>query len=457
VVIRAEQQSRNTKGKVAMSLHIGAASLVITPPLGTQIQGAGIPDQPACRVRDDLEANALLLHSGSESVLLVSCDLAGLPTDYVADVRAHMAEAAGVPERSVIIACTHTHSGPSIQKTNYKKPVAHAYMDDLRGRLIELAGAAAETMQPGMVGWGLGEARLGYNRRCCWADGSHTMYNPGKRTDFTGLEGPDDPAHLALFACDSTGNPLAVLYNNTTHPTAFYGRDLFSADFVGEARIRLRQALGEIPVLFLNGAQGDICRSIATPGRGRVLSGEQHVLAKGQLAAGETIRLFQEATARGEIHLGHCYDDLTLPVQLPDPERVAWGRSVLERIDAGEDIRGMESILAWGAVSLQQEFGDRPTDTVSIHALRIGDVALVTQPFELYCQFGLDIKRRSPAPVTGVCSLADGRAGYCPTIYGILGGGYSGEPIQWRRFAPEAGYRVVDTACRLLYELWAQN
>ena len=110
--------------------------------------------------------------------------------------------------------------------------------------------------------------------------------------------------------------------------------------------------------------------------------------------------------------------------------------------------------MAWGIASLADEFLDTPADTVAVHAVRIGDMALVTQPFELYCQFGLDIKRRSPAPLTGVCSLADGRAGYCPTLYGVLGGGYSGEPIQWRRFAPEAGYRLVDAACRLLYDLW---
>ena len=65
-----------------VTLKVGTASTVITPELGTQIQGAGIPDQPARTVRDELEANALLLSDGAESVLLVSCDLAALPSDY---------------------------------------------------------------------------------------------------------------------------------------------------------------------------------------------------------------------------------------------------------------------------------------------------------------------------------------------------------------------------------------
>jgi hypothetical protein len=69
----------------------------------------------------------------------------------------------------------------------------------------------------------------------------------------------------------------------------------------------------------------------------------------------------------------------------------------------------------------------------------------------------LDIKGRSPAPITAVVGLTDGYGGYCPTIYGILGGGYSGQPISWTRLEPNAGYLVVETAGRLLNSLWRPN
>lgn len=113
--------------------------------------------------------------------------------------------------------------------------------------------------------------------------------------------------------------------------------------------------------------------------------------------------------------------------------------------------------MAFGAVHLQEVFGRNPVDILPIHGVRIGDVGLVTQPCELYCQFGLDIKRRSPAPITAVVGLTDGYGGYCPTIYGILGGGYSGAPISWTRLEPFAGYRIVETASILLNELWREN
>ena len=66
----------------------------------------------------------------------------------------------------------------------------------------------------------------------------------------------------------------------------------------------------------------------------------------------------------------------------------------------------------------------------------------------------MDIKRRSPTPLTGVVGIADGYNGYCPTTSGILGGGYSGEALHWARLAPDTGYRIVDTSVRLIRNVW---
>jgi hypothetical protein len=79
---------------------------------------------------------------------------------------------------------------------------------------------------------------------------------------------------------------------------------------------------------------------------------------------------------------------------------------------------------------------------------------MATLPGEFHCQFGLDIRRRSPAPITELIGLADGCHGCCPTLSGILGGGYSGEPIFRTRLSADAGYRAVDEAARLLRSLW---
>ena len=168
----------------------------------------------------------------------------------------------------------------------------------------------------------------------------------------------------------------------------------------------------------------------------------------------ETMRLYENAKFDEDPVLMHDYYDLKVGVRLPSVEQLVDGRRVLDSIDAGANIRGMPMIMAFGAVYLQEKYGDNPFDILPVHAIRIGNLAMVTQPCELFCQFGLDIKRRSPVPNTMVVSMTDGFGGYCPTIYGILGGGYTGTPIAWTRLEPYAGYKIVETASKLLYELW---
>ncbi len=435
-------------------LQIGAASKVINNEIGSWVQGAGVPKK-ASKIRDDLEANALYISNGETQLMLVSCDLAGLESGFVIRAREAMGKASGVPPRNILISCTHTHGGPSVLRTNYLMPIDHEYLDRLETWLVELAAETVKSARPGKIGWGKGKAQIGYNRRVCWANGSHSMHGDTSRKDFAGLEGPDDPQHLALFAADENDKIISVLYHNTTHPTIFYGAGVYSSDFIDETRNILREKFGKIPVLYLNGAQGDIAMSNQL--KKIKESREQKLERIGRMAADETLRLYQEVKFHDKPVLALNYEDLKVKVRLPTPETLVSSRKVLAKIDAGEKIRGMGMIMAFGAVHLQETFGENPVDTLPIHVVRIGDVALVTEPCELFCQFGLDIKRRSPAPITAVVGLTDGFGGYCPTIYGILGGGYSGKPISWTRLEQNAGYMIVESAGKLLNALWRDD
>ncbi len=432
-------------------LRVGAATCIITPPLGSWQQGAGVTRKGE-RIRDELEANALYLTDGQTPLLLISCDLVGLALADVQPIRDAISATSGIPPRQVIITCTHTHSGPSLIRTNYHFPVDEAYIRQLSQKLVEVAGDAVAAARPAKIGWGKGTAQIGFNRRVCWADGTHSMHGDTRRPDFAGMEGPDDPAHLAIFAVDSSGKPIAVAYHNTSHPTSFYGAGLFSADYPDATRKIIRRELGRIPVLYLNGAQGDI--AMANQLNPQREDREARLQRIGKMLAEETLRLYRKAEFHPRIVLGHAYVDLQIEVRLPKAKQLQDAQKVLERVEAGEKIAGKELILAFGTMQLQERFGKQPLDTVPIHVVRIGEVALVTQPCELYCQFGLDIKRRSPARLTAVVGLADGYGGYCPTIAGVLGGGYSGQPISWARLEPLAGYRMVEAAGPMLNRLW---
>ena len=117
----------------------------------------------------------------------------------------------------------------------------------------------------------------------------------------------------------------------------------------------------------------------------------------------------------------------------------------------------MEIAFAHGASLLQKRFEEKPEALLPIHVIQIGHAAIVTQPTELFCQFGLDIKRRSPFAITSVFSICDGYSGYYPTYDAVIAGGYSGKPIYWTRFAPETGYKIVDESSRLLFQIQKEN
>lgn len=427
----------------------GAATRDITPEIGATIQGATVGGV-AEFIRDPLEANALYLCPNERGgVLLVSCDFGGLEPRWNQAARTAISEVCGVPERSILIGSTHT-GGPSIIPTNYRKAVDEPYLKGLVTGLAELAHRAVANASPALIRYGQGRARIGYNRRCCWADGSHTMFGDPRREDFVGLEGPDDPTHTVIGLETKEGRPMAVLHANTAHPCTFYGANFFSADFPGTARTYLREILGEIPVLFFNGAQGDICSHDITAIPPKE-SAERELARIGHLLAGETLRLLHESAAHPSLPFEHRFEDVETPVRHPGRDRLAWARPLLERVDAGEAIPGNEIALAHGAVLLERRFGGNPVDLLPVHGLRLGDLALVSNPCELFCRYGLEIRRRSRFPMTAILGLTDGYHGYCPTPAAICGGGYSAVPLYWSRFTESTGDRLVEASVRLLH------
>jgi len=94
------------------------------------------------------------------------------------------------------------------------------------------------------------------------------------------------------------------------------------------------------------------------------------------------------------------------------------------------------------------------TDTVTpieFHVLRLGDVALATNPFELYLDYGVRIEARSPAVLTLVTQLSCQHSGYLPTARAIKGGGYSADKYV---VGPEGGRMLVDETVTRLKALW---
>jgi hypothetical protein len=100
--------------------------------------------------------------------------------------------------------------------------------------------------------------------------------------------------------------------------------------------------------------------------------------------------------------------------------------------------------------------GDDPRYQMRLHVLRLGDVAICTNPFELYLDYGLRIKARSRAAQTFVVQLTDDRGLYLPTRKAVAHGHY-GAMIYDNTVGPEGGDALVERTLALINRMWADD
>ncbi len=91
-----------------------------------------------------------------------------------------------------------------------------------------------------------------------------------------------------------------------------------------------------------------------------------------------------------------------------------------------------------------------PAAPAELHVIRLDDFVIATNPFELFLDYGLQIKARSPAAQTVVVQLA-GRGFYLPTARAVAAGGYGAMPAV-SAAGPEAGASLVEETLAMIDE-----
>jgi len=94
-----------------------------------------------------------------------------------------------------------------------------------------------------------------------------------------------------------------------------------------------------------------------------------------------------------------------------------------------------------------------PSILVELHAVRLGNIVFVTNPFELFLDFGQQIKARSAAEQTFIVQLCCGYSGYLPSARAESLGGY-GALIINGQVGPDGGKLLVDNTVQTITELW---
>lgn len=434
-------------------LQAGAARVVITPPIGVPLSGYFVAEgrtETARDVHDDLYARALVLSDGHSAVAIVTTDLIALGDEELSMVRGEVQQKAGIASEHLILACTHTHSGPIVHPFPPVEIVPGQADEDYFRLLPRLIGSAvamaAQRMRPARIGAGKGESYININRRERLPDGTlrglpFLGRNPGGIHDReVGVLRVDDA---------QTGKALAVLLSYACHPVVLGPNLEISADYVGYAVNFLEESLGPGTVaLFANGAQGDM-NAIVHPGT------YEDAQRLGVTLGAEALKVALSTPAHSDARIttGTLRVELPLnPAAAPDQQRayIEFLQQEHARFTREGDARRVWDIEMRLNVAHYRLYARertlQPCIPAEITAFGIkGDhvsIGLVSEPAELFCEYGIKARQHSPFATTLVLGLANGFISYVPTPEVYTEGGYECEATQ---VAPEAGEQLCQT------------
>ena len=456
----------------AAELHAGAASVDITPDRPVALSGQ-MHTRISREARSPVTANALAFESRDgdavvDQAILISCDLVAIPTPILERTREQLRmRLQGFDPLKLVLSATHTHTAPVLEEGFYEIPEEGVmqpaeYADFLVGRLADAAVRAWEGRHPGKVGWGLGHAVVAQNRRSVYADGRAVMYGVTDLPDFRGIEGPEDQGVEVLFVWDAEGALRATAINVACPSQEVEGESQLSADFWHEVRESLRARHGaELVVLGLTGAAGDQSPHLMYRKRAeermralRNRSRLEEIAARIEAAWEEAYDGARREQVPGA-PLVHKVASLDLPPRVVSEADAASAAANVEKLSKDPANR---RIVLWHQEVVdrrrKQEAGETEPYRVEVHVLRLGDVALATNPFELYTQYGIQMKARSRALQTFLIQLA-GPGTYLPTEPAVHGGGYSAI-AESNSVGPEGGQVLVDRTVEQINSLWPE-
>ena len=422
-------------------------------------------------VLDTICAVAMAMRSGEERVILVACDLCGITKPLSDEVK--MLLRASVPEfqdHELILSATHIHTGPGTEERSFltlldgrADPQGAIPTGECR-RQIALAIEAAVlqalgSMRESRFEYAVSHIITGVNRRATYADGSSEMYGDIHRPDFRGMEGRDGGPMQFLFARNEADGAISGVVAAVPCTAQCDEMGLYvTADYWGHARKTVRDELGQgVGILGLIRSAGDLSPHAMIDG-GKSLSdmrGADAAKQMGERIGGALLRAMHEASCAipSDAPLRHLWANEEMPVWTPTTEQYQWGKAYLEEHEA--ELGALTDMMDFSSAAayVKRYESAKERYTVNLHALRIGDVALITNPFELFIEYADRIRAACPdANVIDVQLAGDENLGYLATQRAIDGGGYSAMIFSGVLNA-EGGEAVVGSSIRMIRQI----
>ncbi len=440
------------------------AEIDITPPIGFRMAGY-FNERLATAIHDPLKAKAIVLRQGKERFALVFCDLVGLSLNVTTNARARASQITGIPVSHIMMAATHSHTGPlfdDVRRDNLHEEAVAKYGEDphetisypefIIPRLVKVIADADASLAPAELEDGVAtQTGISFNRRYIMKDGT-LKFNPGQlNPNIDRPAGPIDPDVGILLVKNLKskqvigGLTVFAMHCDTTGGTEF------SADYPYFIQQTLRNAFNQNYIsAFAAGTCGNINHIDVS--KKEPYSGFAVPERIGTNIGETIIRYLPELKPVADPALASRSTTLTLPLQTVTPEQIAAAQKDIASFDDPK-IALLDKVQTVKVLDLAQRIAARGSATwpMEVQVFRLNrDTAIVCLPAELFVEFGLAIKKASPFKTTFVMTICNDRPSYIPTLKAFTQGGYE---VMNSRLKAGSGEAMVETATKMLNEL----
>jgi len=465
------------------NIYIGASSVDITPETPVALMGQ-FHLRIAEEINTPLSANIIALESqengeGLDTAIFVSCDLVYIPNQVWSLVRDGVGKRLpGFSVEKIILSATHSHTSPVLEDSTdyttfmYKLPGGITQVSEYRTYLVsQIVSGIIEAWRSrirGEVSWGTRRAAIPYNRRVVYADGEAKMYGNANDPGFESLEGYEDHDVQALFFWNDRDELIATSIDVSCPAQEVEGDRRVDADYWHPVREKLKEIYGaDLVIAGWIGASGDqsphpIYRKAALQ-RMVELSGVSRMedIALRIVNAVKHIYEIVKSDRYSDLVFRHEAAIIELPMRIITVAEYLESRRISQEaftaISADPQLaEKLNTRMTWHGDIVKRYEAQKKTPTpqyeTEVHVLRLGDIAICTNQFELFTDYGIQIQAQSKALQTFVIQLA-GPGTYLPTEKAIRGGGYSAV-CQSNSVGAAGGKILVATTLEMLNGFW---
>ena len=437
-------------------LKVGYGRTDITPEESVPLRGYGsTSNRMSDHVLNPLAATCLAFtDEAGQSVLIFALDLAAATEYWVGRYAPAISKATGVPADHIFGSGSHTHSAPDY--SNMEQASVPRYLDLLEEQLVAAAVAAmADRKEAEIFSTSAYPVGLNFVRRYILEDGTPAGDNYGHfdQSPIKCHESEiDNQMQFVKFVRE--GKKDIVMVNFQTHPHRTGNGGKFkgvSSDIVGVMRDETEQRLGCDFIYFTGGSGNVNPRSRIDAENNYADHWEQgKAMADVAVSVEGTYKPVPAGTVKVKTTTLTCPVNHTLDHRVKDAEYISANyKATGDRPTWTAEAKklGFNSVYHAGAI-IKHSKGPETMD-MTLHAIRVGELAFVNVPYEMFDTNGKQIKEASPFDVTYVLTCGAG-AGYIPSALGFQNGGYSVDNC-W--FLPGVGELFANTLIDSLNDL----